>query len=177
MFFQANHDQLTGLLNRYAFDAQLREILLHTNDSAECTPFSVTGKSGGINSKTNVTAINLHREPAKPSVMCFIDMDRFKLVNDSCGHPAGDKLLKEISTIFRQFVNGQDLLARIGGDEFCIIFRNQSLDEVTQCLDKLLLAVSNYRFVYDDKLFFVGASIGVIAVSYTHLTLPTIYSV
>lgn len=165
VFFQANHDQLTGLLNRYAFDAQLREILLHTNDSAEYTPFSVTGKSGGINSKTNVTAINLHREPAKPSVMCFIDMDRFKLVNDSCGHPAGDKLLKEISTIFRQFVNGQDLLARIGGDEFCIIFRNQSLDEVTQCLDKLLLAVSNYRFVYDDKLFFVGASIGVIEIN------------
>jgi diguanylate cyclase (GGDEF)-like protein len=88
-----------------------------------------------------------------------------RLDNRLVGHPAGDKLLKEISTIFRQFVNGQDLLARIGGDEFCIIFRNQNLEEVTQCLDKLLLAVSNYRFVYDDKLFFVGASIGVIEIN------------
>lgn len=89
----------------------------------------------------------------KQSVMCFVDMDRFKLVNDSCGHPAGDKLLKEISTIFRQYVNSKDLLARIGGDEFCIIFRNQRLDDVTKVLDKLLIAISNYRFVYDDKLF------------------------
>jgi len=96
--------------------------------------------------------------------MCFIDMDRFKLVNDSCGHPAGDKLLKEVSGIFKQHVDESDLLARIGGDEFCIIYRGQTIDSVKAKLDKLLLAVSSYRFVYDDKLFFVGASIGVIEI-------------
>jgi len=106
-----------------------------------------------------------HSQNQSRSVMCFIDMDRFKLVNDSCGHPAGDKLLKEVSTVFRQYVNGDDLLARIGGDEFCIIFRDQGLDSVLKRLDKLLLAISNYRFVYDDKLFFVGASIGVIEIN------------
>ncbi|BFT31481.1 hypothetical protein D210916BOD24_26570 [Alteromonas sp. D210916BOD_24] len=162
VYFQANHDQLTGLLNRYAFDAQLREILKETST------LSVENK---IDERSdNVAPIGTFRRPMlhnARSVMCFVDMDRFKLVNDSCGHPAGDKLLKEISTLFSQFVNRNDLLARIGGDEFCIIFRDQSLEEVTSCLDKLLAAISNYRFVFDDKLFFVGASIGVIEINET----------
>lgn len=160
--FQANHDQLTGLFNRYAFDEKLRVILDETHEKAGHQGEGVGLSQAGLKS---VASINSPRAQHKQSVMCFIDMDRFKLVNDSCGHPAGDKLLKEISTIFRQYINGEDLLARIGGDEFCIIFRNQRLDEVTQHLDKLLLAISNYRFVYDDKLFFVGASIGVIEIN------------
>ncbi|WP_394221611.1 putative bifunctional diguanylate cyclase/phosphodiesterase [Alteromonas gracilis] len=179
VYFQANHDQLTGLFNRYAFDEKLREILQETHKDSvhqesqqqihviyegednthQIESRFTTGELNSIKSTINAKTYQ------KQSVMCFIDMDRFKLVNDSCGHPAGDKLLKEISTIFRQYVNGQDLLARIGGDEFCIIFRNQSLNEVTKRLDKLLLAISNYRFVYDEKLFFVGASIGVIEIN------------
>ncbi len=162
VYFQANHDQLTGLFNRYAFDEKLREILEATQNLNEPKGDEKYSTPAGFE---KVASIEMPRAYCKQSVMCFIDMDRFKLVNDSCGHPAGDKLLKEISTIFRQYVNGRDLLARIGGDEFCIIFRNQSLDEVTKRLDKLLLAISNYRFVYDDKLFFVGASIGVIEIN------------
>ena len=162
VYFQANHDQLTGLFNRYAFDEKLRAIL---NETQKETDQHDNRKALNHVDFENVANISSPRAYHKQSVMCFIDMDRFKLVNDSCGHPAGDKLLKEISTIFRQYVNGQDLLARIGGDEFCIIFRNQSLDEVTKRLDKLLVAISNYRFVYDDKLFFVGASIGVIEIN------------
>ena len=159
VYFQANHDQLTGLLNRYAFDTQLREIL---KDITTPKTFNSDELSVG-----NVSTLSLLEDAksSKKSVMCFIDMDRFKLVNDSCGHPAGDKLLKEIATIFRQYVNNRDLLARIGGDEFCIIFRDRDLADVTKCLDKLLVSVSNYRFVYDDKLFFVGASIGVIEIN------------
>lgn len=164
VYFQANHDQLTGLFNRYAFDEKLREILEDTHNQSKQQGGSKCSTKAGVKSVSN---INMPRAYHQKSVMCFIDMDRFKLVNDSCGHPAGDKLLKEISTIFRQYVNGQDLLARIGGDEFCIIFRNQSLDKVTKRLDKLLLSISNYRFVYDDKLFFVGASIGVIEINET----------
>lgn len=152
--FQANHDQLTGLLNRYAFDNQLRAIL----SERDCAHHNAT-------ESTNVTPIGATVAIEKhTSVMCFIDMDRFKLVNDSCGHPAGDKLLKEISTLFRQHVNDNDLLARIGGDEFCIIYRAETLSRVKAKLDQLLKAISGYRFVYDDKLFFVGASIGVIEI-------------
>ena len=154
VIFQANHDQLTGLMNRYAFDNQLRLLIEEIGDEKELLPADtkVTPLYAQADSVTNI------------SVMCFIDMDRFKLVNDSCGHPAGDKLLKEVSGIFKQHVDESDLLARIGGDEFCIIYRGQTIDSVKAKLDKLLLAVSSYRFVYDDKLFFVGASIGVIEI-------------
>lgn len=142
VIFQANHDQLTGLMNRYAFDTRLHEILedLKNHDQR--------------------------------GVMCFIDMDRFKLVNDSCGHPAGDKLLKEIANLFREHVSDIDLLARIGGDEFCIIYRNHSLYDVEKKLDKLLDAISNFRFVYEDKLFFVGVSIGVIEIAHADFSAP-----
>ncbi|MBU3021966.1 bifunctional diguanylate cyclase/phosphodiesterase [Aestuariibacter sp. A3R04] len=132
--YQASHDQLTGLMNRYAFDNELH-LLLESVERDE-----------------------------QFGVMCFIDMDRFKLVNDSCGHPAGDKLLKEVADLFRQQVTDQELLARIGGDEFCIIFRNQKLTTVTAKLDNMLQAISNYRFIHEDRLFYVGASIGVIPV-------------
>ncbi|WP_218419266.1 EAL and GGDEF domain-containing protein [Alteromonas lipotrueae] len=155
--YQANHDQLTGLLNRYAFDKQLRDIL---EANAADTPDKNTDVE-----RDNVTTIYPSRnsdDSTNPGVMCFIDMDRFKLVNDSCGHPAGDKLLQEVSTIFRQHISEKDLLARIGGDEFCIIYHEQPLDKVKIKLDKLLKAISTYRFMYGDKLFFVGASIGVI---------------
>lgn len=158
--FQANHDQLTGLMNRYAFDNQLRELL---NQNVPIT--SQNEGSGAENLTILHTQLTSAESHFTAGVMCFIDMDRFKLVNDSCGHPAGDKLLKEVSTIFRQHVSETDLLARIGGDEFCIIYRNQSLNDVKARLDKLLVAISNYRFVYEDKLFFIGASIGVIEIS------------
>ncbi|GEA13492.1 EAL domain-containing protein [Alteromonas sp. KUL49] len=144
--FQANHDQLTGLLNRYAFDNELKDIL-----SADTTPPENIAHEGEDVAKSL-------------GVMCFVDMDRFKLVNDSCGHPAGDKLLKEVSALFAQHIGESDLLARIGGDEFCFIYRGQSLEEVKKRLDRLLDAISSYRFVYDEKLFFVGASIGVIEI-------------
>lgn len=134
--YQASHDQLTGLMNRYAFDQQLTNLLDEVKHNAQ---------SG---------------------VMCFVDMDRFKLVNDSCGHPAGDRLLQEIADVFRQSVGQDDLLARIGGDEFCIIYRNTTLQSVKKRLDALLQAIAEYRFIHDDKLFYVGASIGVIDLHY-----------
>lgn len=130
--YQASHDQLTGLMNRYAFDHYLTRLIKKVN----------AGEAS--------------------AVMCFIDMDRFKLVNDSCGHPAGDRLLKEVSNLFGEFVSEKDLLARIGGDEFCMIFRNLTLEQVLDKLDRLLQQIAAYRFTVDEKVFFVGASIGVI---------------
>ena len=130
--YQASHDQLTGLMNRYAFDHYLTRLIGKVN----------AGEAS--------------------AVMCFIDMDRFKLVNDSCGHPAGDRLLKEVANLFAEFVNENDLLARIGGDEFCMIFRNLTLEQVLDKLDRLLQHIAAYRFTVDEKVFFVGASIGVI---------------
>lgn len=132
--YQASHDQLTGLMNRFAFDKYLTA-LIRQIDNNKAT-----------------------------AVMCFIDMDRFKLVNDTCGHPAGDRLLKEVALLFGDYVGQDDLLARIGGDEFCMIFRNLTLEQVLNKLDKILQQVSSYRFVFEEQAFFVGASIGVIEI-------------
>ncbi|OFC68815.1 putative bifunctional diguanylate cyclase/phosphodiesterase [Alteromonas confluentis] len=132
--WQASHDQLTGLLNRYAFDSELKTLLEQV------------------------------KQGEKTGVMCFIDMDRFKLVNDSCGHPAGDKLLKEVAELFASHLEPTDLLARIGGDEFCIIFAGQTITQATAKLDIILEAIASYRFIHEDRLFYVGASIGVIAI-------------
>lgn len=170
--FQANHDQLTGLLNRYAFDATLRNILKEIRVVDNLDTGSVKNEISLAEESTGQIQSQIQLQPSpqtgntsKESVMCFIDMDRFKLVNDSCGHPAGDKLLREVAGIFENHVRSYDLLARIGGDEFCIIFKNQCIDDVKKRLDNLLESISNYRFFYDDKMFFIGASIGVIEIN------------
>lgn len=137
VIYQATHDQLTGLMNRYAFDSALKQLLKDIVHDSE------TG------------------------VMCFVDMDRFKLINDSCGHPAGDRLLNEIAGLFNRFVRHDDIVARLGGDEFCIVFRSVSLDTALSRLDELISAISEYRFGHEDKIFYVGASVGVVDLANT----------
>lgn len=130
--FQANHDELTGLFNRYAFDNHLKSI------------------------------INGENKASAKAVLCFIDMDRFKLVNDTCGHPAGDQLLKNVANLFATFCKKNDFLARVGGDEFCLVFSEIDLVTVKERLQQLLDEVSKFRFEYEGKAFYIGASIGVI---------------
>lgn len=132
VYFQANHDQLTGLLNRYAFE---REFSKQRN------------RDRILNSM---------------SVLCFVDMDQFKVVNDTCGHQAGDQLLRQISALFRQNVGKNDILARLGGDEFGIVFTQTDIEAAKIKVINLLKNVESYRFTWDGKIFDVGASIGVI---------------
>lgn len=133
--YQANHDQLTGLYNRFAFDRQLKLLLQRLR------------QQGGY------------------STLCFIDMDQFKLVNDSCGHPAGDELLRQVSKILSAGLGTEDILARVGGDEFCLVYGDCRIEQATSKLDKLLAAIGEYRFIWDDKFFYIGASIGVVEIS------------
>lgn len=132
--YQANYDQLTGLFNRYAFDRELQSLLEKVQH--------LKGQA----------------------VLCFIDMDQFKLVNDTCGHPAGDELLRQVSGILGMNLSNNDILARVGGDEFCLVFADKTLEEAKQQLDKLLVAIADFRFMWDKHAFFIGASIGVVEV-------------
>ncbi|WP_337841172.1 EAL domain-containing protein [Rheinheimera sp.] len=129
--YQADHDQLTGLLNRYAFNRQLEQLL---TKGADCC-------------------------------LCYIDMDQFKLVNDSCGHLAGDELLRHIAGILALDLGEKDVLARVGGDEFCLIYFGLTLEQVEDRLRSLLRRISEYRFVWQQHVFEIGASIGVMALS------------
>ncbi|KAB7622983.1 EAL domain-containing protein [Alkalilimnicola sp. S0819] len=134
MSYQANHDPLTGLVNRREFERRLREALDEANH-------------GG-------------REHA----LCYVDLDQFKVVNDTCGHMAGDQLLTRLSAVLRQHVRDCDTLARLGGDEFGLLLKNCDLELAGALASELLEVISGFRFSWDDKVFQLGASIGVAAI-------------
>ena len=130
--FQASHDELTGLGNRRAFEQALTQAFAHT------------------------------RQEHQHHVVCYLDLDDFKVVNDTCGHAAGDELLREIAQLFARLLRAQDHLCRIGGDEFGILLFDQSVAEAVLVAERLQLALAGYRFVWREKSFGVGVSIGMV---------------
>lgn len=143
---QAAHDILTGLLNRQAFEASLRLTLEQSEQS-----------------------------PDSHAVM-FIDLDRFKVVNDSCGHPAGDALLKELSATLAGRLRNSDVIARIGGDEFAVLLRYTEPDNAEQVAEKIRHAVEAFTFEWDNQTFKVGASIGLVPFGSEPITLEELLS-
>ena len=129
---QAAHDVLTGLLNRQAFEASLRMAL----DQSRITPDS--------------------------HALLYVDLDRFKLVNDSCGHAAGDALLRELSTLMQRALRQSDVLARIGGDEFGVLLRYTVAADAERVAEKMRRTVEEFTFHCEDQVFKVGASIGLV---------------
>jgi len=99
--------------------------------------------------------------------VCYLDLDQFKIVNDTCGHFAGDELLRQVAARLRARIRGADLLARLGGDEFGLLLYGCSLERARSIAEGLLEAVRELRFAWSDKSFVVGASIGVASLSGT----------
>ncbi|MGK7898047.1 MAG: putative bifunctional diguanylate cyclase/phosphodiesterase [Xenococcus sp. (in: cyanobacteria)] len=128
--WQANHDSLTGLVNRREFESQLSQIL----ESPEQTYHA----------------------------LLFLDLDRFKIVNDTCGHNAGDELLRQISKLLQTQIRKSDVLARLGGDEFAIILYQCSQKDAETLAQKILNAVQKFYFVWQNQSFTIGVSIGVL---------------
>ena len=143
---QAAHDILTGLLNRQAFEASLR-----------------------------LTLEQCEQSPDSHAVM-FIDLDRFKVVNDSCGHPAGDALLKQLSATLAGRLRNSDVIARIGGDEFAVLLRYTEPDDAEQVAEKIRHAVEAFIFEWDNQAFKVGASIGLVPFGSESITLEELLS-
>ena len=133
--YQATHDALTGLFNRREFERQLAQVLDHA------------------------------RLAHIDSALCYIDLDLFKVVNDTCGHAAGDELLKQLSMTLARSVRRGDLIARLGGDEFAILLRSCSLDAAHKVAEEVRRSVRDFHFVWEDKGFEIGASIGVVRIS------------
>jgi diguanylate cyclase (GGDEF)-like protein len=134
MTYQASHDPLTGLVNRREFERRLLEAM----DSAQ------TGNAG--------------------HALCFLDLDRFKTVNDTCGHTAGDNMLREVATLIKEAVRDSDTAGRIGGDEFALLLVGCPLDKARQIADDVVRSVNDYRFVWKDKIFNIGVSIGLVEI-------------
>ena len=135
MSYQATHDALTGLVNRREFERRLQEAI----DSG-------------------------HRGDGQ-HVLCYLDLDRFKLVNDTSGHVAGDSMLREVAKLLRDAVRDSDTVGRLGGDEFGLLLIGCPLDKARQIADDLTRAVSDYRFVWKDKIFNIGVSVGLVEIS------------
>ena len=133
----ANHDQLTGLANRRIFESEV--------ESAVGMARAMDATSAGY-------------------VLAFIDLDRFKIVNDTCGHMAGDELLRRISALLKEKVRSTDLLARLGGDEFAALLRNCPMDKAEELANNWLQALRLFRFHWNGRTFSVGASIGLVRI-------------
>jgi diguanylate cyclase (GGDEF)-like protein/PAS domain S-box-containing protein len=134
MTYQASHDALTGLVNRREFERRLQEAM----DSAQ-------------------TGDGAH-------ALCYLDLDRFKVVNDTCGHTAGDNMLREVASIIKEAVRDSDTVGRIGGDEFALLLVGCPLEKARQIADDVVSSVAGFRFVWKDKIFNIGVSIGLVEI-------------
>lgn len=134
MDYLASHDPLTGLVNRREFEDRLQHCLEQA------------------------------RNEGVGHVLCYLDLDQFKVVNDTCGHVAGDELLRQLATQLHGKVRQSDLLARLGGDEFGILLDSCPLSEAMRIADQLRRLVEAYRFAWEDKIFNVGVSIGMVTI-------------
>jgi diguanylate cyclase (GGDEF)-like protein/PAS domain S-box-containing protein len=144
--YQAQHDSLTGLINRMEFE--------HRLDSA----------------LTTATKKN------KNHVLLYVDLDQFKVVNDTCGHVAGDELLCQITTLFSDQLESNMTLARLGGDEFGVLVEDQITDDAYTIADKLLHVCQEYRFNWQEKSFTVGASIGMVVINQDTVSISDVLS-
>ncbi len=99
-------------------------------------------------------------------VLCYLDLDRFKAVNDACGHVAGDNLLREIAGIIKEAVRDSDTVGRLGGDEFGILLTGCPLEKARQIADDVVRAVGDHRFIWKDKIFNVGVSVGLVEMTH-----------
>ena len=135
MSYQATHDALTGLVNRREFERRLEEAI----DSG-------------------------HRGDGQ-HVLCYLDLDRFKVVNDTSGHLAGDSMLREVAKLLRDAVRDSDTVGRLGGDEFGMLLIGCPLEKARQIADDVCRAVGDYRFVWKDKIFNIGVSVGLVEIS------------
>jgi diguanylate cyclase (GGDEF)-like protein len=135
LVYQASHDALTGLINRREFEQRLERTLL--------------------------SALQQDREHA----LCYMDLDQFKVINDSCGHAAGDELLRQLTLLLKGNLRERDTLARLGGDEFALLLENCSIADALEVADTFRAEVQRFRFKWGDRIFAVGMSVGMVAIN------------
>ncbi len=133
--YQASHDALTGLVNRREFESRLER---------------------AVNSSIHHDRIH---------ALCYMDLDQFKVINDSCGHAAGDELLRQLALILKCELRDRDTLARLGGDEFGLLLENCSGEDALTVAEEFRAAVHRFRFKWDERIFAVGVSVGLVMIT------------
>ena len=133
--YLARHDTLTNLINRREFEHRLKRLIEQAHEQSAHHAF------------------------------LYMDLDQFKVVNDTCGHSAGDELLRQVSTLLQSHMRQRDTLARLGGDEFGVLLEHCLPDEARKISEKLCEAIRDYHFVWEDNSFSVGVSIGLVPIN------------
>lgn len=144
--YQASHDALTGLINRREFDLQLG------------------------------TALERSKNSGCEHSLCYMDLDQFKIVNDTCGHIAGDNLLKQLAQVLRADIRNEDVLARLGGDEFGLLLEGCNFDKAEPIAEKIRKTIKDFRFTWEDKSFELGVSIGMVPVNQDSISISELLS-
>lgn len=144
--FQATHDPLTELSNRREFERCLQR------------------------------AMTSAYENSVKHAMLYIDLDQFKIINDTCGHVAGDELLRQVSVVLKKPLRDGDTLARLGGDEFGVLLKNCQLNNASQVANRICKLIKEYLFIWEGKNFHIGASIGLVPITQETKTLVDIMS-
>jgi len=144
---EARHDTLTGLVNRREFQTRLE------------------------------AAFAGSRTRNEKHVVCYLDLDQFKVINDSCGHAAGDQLLCNITELLKSLLPSDETLARLGGDEFGLLIQNADLDEAARITENMLSAIKAFRFYWEGRTFGIGVSIGVTVITRKSIDLKTVISI
>ena len=132
--YQASHDFLTGIINRSKFEEILHQLL------------------------------EKNKYQSQHHVLFFMDLDRFKIINDICGHFAGDQLLKQVAQLLKEKMRASDTLARLGGDEFGVLLENCPLEKAGEIAEKLCQAINDSPFIWNNNLFNIRISIGIIGI-------------
>ena len=145
--WQATHDPLTNLCNRRKFEIYLTK------------------------------AINNAAQNESHHALCLLDLDRFKIVNDTCGHAAGDELLRQITKLLQKRIRTSDVFARIGGDEFGVLLHRCPLEVASKIANQLKQLIEDFCFVWSDKMFKIGVSIGLVAIKSTTENLTSLLSI
>lgn len=135
--YQASHDSLTGLVNRREFEKRMQRLLDNS------------------------------RQTNSEHALCYMDLDQFKVVNDTCGHIAGDEMLRQLSFVLLEKLRQRDTLSRLGGDEFAVLVEYCPLQNAIQVAETLRDAIQNHDFHWEDKKFNVGASMGLVSITCT----------
>ncbi|MDH5185354.1 MAG: EAL domain-containing protein, partial [Gammaproteobacteria bacterium] len=132
--YQASHDALTGLMNRTEFEKRLN-LALHNAQTEQLS-----------------------------HVLCYLDLDQFKVVNDTCGHSAGDELLKQLAPLLKPLIRGNDVLARLGGDEFGVLLEGCNQAKGLEIADRMRQTIKDFRFNWNNNVFEIGVSIGLVCI-------------
>ena len=144
LLYQSSHDKLTDLVNRREFELRAERLLSSVKDDSQ------------------------------QHALCYMDLDQFKVVNDTCGHSAGDELLRQLGSLLQKVIRERDTLARLGGDEFAVLMEHCSIDNAHRAASAILSAVQEYQFIWEGHSFRISVSIGLVPIVGPNYTLTSL---